>query len=96
MYHKGDNTIQSVTNLKTYKLPFTPEEQDIGRRVEIKNGKLVIESVKAKNARLRELFFIELEENRPILNVSNDGEFIEPKLFDEPEDHWDTDKEDMH
>ena len=87
MFHSQALWLQSVANLKVYELPLRSiGEQDIGRKVYVQNGKIRLESIARKNQRLQALFLIEKSENRPIVNIDVEGEYIEPKLELEPQE----------
>lgn len=83
MYYNQDKTFLSVeyvpdgTPLKQYTVPLDYiSSWDIERHIYLNdNGKVELESLKRKSARLQQLFLIEKEERKPILTIDYCEEF---------------------
>jgi hypothetical protein len=69
MYYAQTKTIMSP-ELKTYTIPIDKiNSWDIERTVYLlEDGTVALETIKDKGIRVRELFIIEKEENKPIIN----------------------------
>lgn len=92
MYYSQNKTITSP-ELKSYTIPLDKiESWDIEREVQLlEDGTVSLESVKDKSIRVRKMFLIEKEENKPIINEGLDWDEDKynkkDKIFDEDEEN---------